>query len=349
MKKMNFPVPPKSVCAEKRHYEDARLRLMKGQEAYGWWQDCEHQGVEYIYEDHKAKHQQGFHFKNDDFEMDRAEALETEEEDGTWRPCSLYHMRDSEIVVLWFGKEEYEGLCGGYRIVNGKILDGDGDEIKYRRVDDFIPGSWVSGQCTMREAYGDGPLLSLGEQLEKDRIEEEEEVREMKAREKMAQMELWSMEHARLRKTIQKGGSVVRGAIVESLVPTGKGLRARLSEEAQAQAEAQALEAMTAKQEAEVLLKRLGVLHEAIVEHRLDGKDPDLSLRRQRDKEREREREKERLEGKESGPAQMAPNKKARKVGPGKEVKSEAKSESKAKSAKKKASSSWGPLSKRPK
>jgi len=187
--------------------------------------------------------------------------------------------------------EEYEGLCGGYRIVDGKIFDGDGDEIGYRRTDDFIPGSWVAGQCTMKEAYGDGPLKSLAEQLEMDRIEEEREIREMKEREKMARAEIWSLEHKRIIECVKEGRPVSRGPVVEALMnPQGiaaTGQNRKLLEKQQAQADAQALECMTAKEEAVSLLTKLQKRHEAIVELRLDGRDPDLSLRRQRDKERE--------------------------------------------------------------
>jgi len=170
-----FPVPPPGLV--KKEYEDAKLRLMKGEEAYKWWSQDTKAGKKYVYENHKHKHKKGFHFKNKDFEMDRSEALEVEEEDGSWRHCTLYYMSESEIVVLWFGKDEYEGLQGDYRIVDGKLLDGDKDEVPYRRADVFLAGSCVIG------AVDTGPLKSLTEheaielqeELEKERLAKERE------------------------------------------------------------------------------------------------------------------------------------------------------------------------------
>lgn len=173
LKAWKFPLPPPGLV--KAEYEDAKLRLMKGEEAYKWWSQCKKARKRYVYEEHKHKHKKGFHFKNKDFEMDRSEALEVQEEDGSWRHCTLYYMSESEIVVLWFGKDEYEGLQGDYRIVDGKLLDGDKDEVPYRRAKDFLAGSCVVG------AVDTGPLKSLAEheaielqeELEKERLAKE--------------------------------------------------------------------------------------------------------------------------------------------------------------------------------
>jgi len=45
-------------------------------------------------------------------------------------PCGC--RKGSDEVVLWFGKDEYEGLAGGYRMAAGIIRDPDGDEVPHR-------------------------------------------------------------------------------------------------------------------------------------------------------------------------------------------------------------------------
>lgn len=34
-------------------------------------------------------------------------------------------------MVLWFGRGEFEGMGGGYSMVDGVIYDGDGEELPY--------------------------------------------------------------------------------------------------------------------------------------------------------------------------------------------------------------------------
>ena len=72
------------------------------------------------------------HFAKNDFDMQATKEIEVQEEDGTWREAVLYPYKHGKEIVLWFGEEEYEGLGGGYRVVDGVIYDGDGEEIPYR-------------------------------------------------------------------------------------------------------------------------------------------------------------------------------------------------------------------------
>ena len=73
--------------------------------------------------------------------------LETNEADGTWLGCTAYTHATRGNVVLWYGGETHEGLCGGYRwgagvgaggsLVPGSgdapvLLDGDGDVVPTR-------------------------------------------------------------------------------------------------------------------------------------------------------------------------------------------------------------------------
>lgn len=64
--------------------------------------------------------------------------LEVQEEDGSWRPATLYrHRRHHNTVVVSFGDGEYEGLCGTYRFnrsppLKHQLQDGDGDIIPTR-------------------------------------------------------------------------------------------------------------------------------------------------------------------------------------------------------------------------
>ena len=72
--------------------------------------------------------------------------LETREADGTWLGCTAYTHTVRGAVVLWYGGETYEGLCGGYRWGAGgarppggpgsgaapELLKGDGDVVPTR-------------------------------------------------------------------------------------------------------------------------------------------------------------------------------------------------------------------------
>ena len=58
--------------------------------------------------------------------------VNVQEEDGSWVPIDIYRSNESENgVILSFGKGKFEGLSGGYTLINGKLRDGDGEEIKY--------------------------------------------------------------------------------------------------------------------------------------------------------------------------------------------------------------------------
>jgi hypothetical protein len=72
--------------------------------------------------------------------------IELQEDDGRWRPVEISRakrlsvLHNSESIVLHFGGDEYEGLAGDYRLSGhglqfskDRLLDGDGDEIPWRK------------------------------------------------------------------------------------------------------------------------------------------------------------------------------------------------------------------------
>jgi len=168
MDKIGFPFPPAGL--QKLEYQDAKLRLLKGEEAFGWWQECMARGQAYNYSELQSNHTVGFFFRNKDFEMDKALLLQIQEEDGTWRQATMYYMKDSEVIVLWFGGEEYEGLSGDYRVTEGLIRDGDGDLVAHKRMLPTI----------------EHRLQSLAEIYEAQRKFDEEEAVRMEAEKKEA-------------------------------------------------------------------------------------------------------------------------------------------------------------------
>ena len=78
-------------------------------------------------------------FDTDDYELHEIHNsargfthVNVQEGDGSWVPIDIYKSNDQENgVILSFGKGKFEGLTGGYTLIDGKLRDGDGDEIKY--------------------------------------------------------------------------------------------------------------------------------------------------------------------------------------------------------------------------
>ena len=82
--------------------------------------------------------------------MEHIEPRTVLEEDGRWRHCHLYkpnpdciplktlsklHTNGERCILLWFGKEEYEGLNFDYSMDrNGNLFDDDHDYIVSRRM-----------------------------------------------------------------------------------------------------------------------------------------------------------------------------------------------------------------------
>jgi hypothetical protein len=61
-------------------------------------------------------------------------SIEVQEEDKRWRPAEIFKHKRKHYAVVYFGKQEYEGLDGSYQLnAHGKLVDGDGDEIKWRK------------------------------------------------------------------------------------------------------------------------------------------------------------------------------------------------------------------------
>ena len=59
--------------------------------------------------------------------------VDVQEDDGSWVPIDIYRSNNCENgVILSFGKGKFEGLTGGYTLIDGKLRDADGDEIKYK-------------------------------------------------------------------------------------------------------------------------------------------------------------------------------------------------------------------------
>ena len=67
--------------------------------------------------------------------------LEAEQQDGTWLPCEVLVHNCRDYAVLWYGGEEYEGLCCSYVFDEGTSVmrDGDGNEIHMRRTTADVP------------------------------------------------------------------------------------------------------------------------------------------------------------------------------------------------------------------
>ena len=62
------------------------------------------------------------------------------EDNGEWRECTIYTLKSSSEpgvdVCLYFGDEEYEGLCPNtYSLIkDGHLYDADNDEIPIRNL-----------------------------------------------------------------------------------------------------------------------------------------------------------------------------------------------------------------------
>ena len=68
-------------------------------------------------------------------EYTTGEVRRVQDECGTWRQAMLYHTKtDEEVVVLWYGGAEYEGIGQGYRSGDRGLvdIDGDGEKIHSR-------------------------------------------------------------------------------------------------------------------------------------------------------------------------------------------------------------------------
>jgi hypothetical protein len=68
--------------------------------------------------------------------FDEAGLCAGSDQDGTWRPATLLVHKEKEFPVIWFGADEFEGLCGKYTYTGHALCDPDGDTVRWRH------GAW---------------------------------------------------------------------------------------------------------------------------------------------------------------------------------------------------------------
>ena len=103
-------------------------------------------------------------FETNDF--DSGTAVQVQEEDESWRECTVYRSKKTDGgVVLWFPEtDEYEGLEGNYSVCGDVIKDGDGDPIPSRACQQVSAATTVVSSPdskTPEEALNDGILYTL--------------------------------------------------------------------------------------------------------------------------------------------------------------------------------------------
>ena len=67
-------------------------------------------------------------FYDEDYETETGDYEVQDDDDGKrWRHCRMYTHRTKQNKVLWYGKDEYEGIGEKYKWDRkGALMDGDG-------------------------------------------------------------------------------------------------------------------------------------------------------------------------------------------------------------------------------
>ena len=69
-----------------------------------------------------------------DRDCDIVNRLETQEEDGSWEPCTICRHKVFKGVCLFFGEPDHEELPNTYTCVDGVLKDSDGDDVHTREM-----------------------------------------------------------------------------------------------------------------------------------------------------------------------------------------------------------------------